>query len=840
MSKQLRLDVAQLTDVGRKRSQNEDNMAYVIPKDPQVMARKGALFIVADGMGGHAAGEVASEIAVDTVSNSYYQDDSDEITVSLMNAIRRANSLIHQRAAENMLRSGMGTTCVAAVLRGNTAYIANVGDSRAYLVRNSQIKQVSQDHSWVEEQVRAGLLTKDQARSHAQRNVITRCLGTQSEVEIDVFSEPLEEGDSLILCTDGLSGLVGEEELQTIVTQHVPQESVYHLVERANENGGSDNITAIVIRVLEVGWEPPPNNRYPVPVGGREIGEDSAITLGRLPGTALSMPARTENGRVPSSPLRSPSGPLFTPNSVAMQAPPVVMPSRSKRNRLLYPTVAVSVLLLVALVGIGVYYFFLGPRANVDTDLAQANTLISQAKANATSNPTAALQELAQAQILLREAQTGSLSDSQRQQFTNLNSAFTSVTNTAITNYNQQGLITTLPCVNAPPATINTGSTPMTIGNLAMLQDGKGATFSYTLGEDHKLYQIDTNHRLVNPYTPSNNAQVSAVASDPQSTQRLLVLTAQGTNATATYSVVMLTADQGKGGILKEGLVANIDTTFTRDGQAPRLMTAWGGDVYIVLTSAASPNQATILDYNVDDLKAAPQHSQISISTSLTSVAAFPNKQLFLLSNDGNVQSLQFFGTSTTLPGSVLVQSPIVTPLAMNTQNMTLDTSIATPVVPASPAPQQSFLTVPAGGVNLIMAGSVNNTPHLYIVDVTNHRVLDLVAQSANTAATPTVSATTPAATATRTTNTASNTKGTPTTAATTKNAGGGVAGTSATVMVQLSRQYASPAVLALVKGVVLDPTGTQLNLLTQTDQRPATFNIVQVNVTKNACTPAS
>src|SRR5581483_10029031 len=148
LSKQLRLDVAQLTDVGRKRSQNEDNMAYVIPKDPQVMARKGALFIVADGMGGHAAGEVASEIAVDTVSNSYYQDDSDEITVSLMNAIRRANSLIHQRAAENMLRSGMGTTCVAAVLRGNTAYIANVGDSRAYLVRNSQIKQVSQDHSW--------------------------------------------------------------------------------------------------------------------------------------------------------------------------------------------------------------------------------------------------------------------------------------------------------------------------------------------------------------------------------------------------------------------------------------------------------------------------------------------------------------------------------------------------------------------------------------------------------------------------------------------------------------------------------------------------------------------
>src|SRR5229473_3118010 len=149
LAKQLRLDPAQLTDVGRKREHNEDNMAYVIPKDPQVMARKGALFIVADGMGGHAAGEVASEIAVDTVSNAYYQDENDDVQASLLYAIRRANSAIHQRAAENMLRSGMGTTCVAAVLRGDMLYIANVGDSRAYFVHHSRIRQISHDHSWV-------------------------------------------------------------------------------------------------------------------------------------------------------------------------------------------------------------------------------------------------------------------------------------------------------------------------------------------------------------------------------------------------------------------------------------------------------------------------------------------------------------------------------------------------------------------------------------------------------------------------------------------------------------------------------------------------------------------
>src|SRR5215471_11645268 len=249
-------------------------MAFVIPKDLQVMAKKGALFIVADGMGGHAAGEVASEIAVDTVSNMYYQEDSADVAASLLRAIRRANTSIHQRAAENMLRTGMGTTCVAAVLRGNMAYIANVGDSRAYLLRGSSVKQISQDHSWVAEQVRAGILTDDQARTHTQRNVITRCLGTQAEVDVDVFHEELKEGDSLILCTDGLSGLVSDEELLSIVDQFVPQESVYHLVERANENGGPDNITAIVARVEEVGEEPP-GVRYPVMVGGREVGADT-------------------------------------------------------------------------------------------------------------------------------------------------------------------------------------------------------------------------------------------------------------------------------------------------------------------------------------------------------------------------------------------------------------------------------------------------------------------------------------------------------------------------------------------------------------------------------------
>src|SRR5579872_5469219 len=350
LSKQLRLDVAQLTDVGRKREHNEDNMAYVIPKDQQVMAKKGALFIVADGMGGHAAGEVASEIAVDTVSNVYYQDDSDDAATSLLQAIKRANALIHQRAAENMLRSGMGTTCVSAVLRGNMAYIANVGDSRAYLVRNGQVKQVSQDHSWVAEQVRAGLLTEDQARTHAQRNVITRCLGTQPDVDIDVFPELLEEHDALVLCTDGLSGLVSDDEIRRIVAQSAPQESVYHLVERANENGGPDNITAIVISVQEVGWEPP-SVRHPVLAGtnGRETDEDT-IVLGVTPGSPVQAPSIFDNGYALSSPAAFSGSTQVSPDTIATAPQPAMQATRYTRSRLFYPSLALILLVILGVI----------------------------------------------------------------------------------------------------------------------------------------------------------------------------------------------------------------------------------------------------------------------------------------------------------------------------------------------------------------------------------------------------------------------------------------------------------------------------------------------------------
>src|SRR5437588_12217548 len=241
-------------------------------------------------------------------------------------------------------------------MRVSLAFIAYVGDCRALLVHKGLVKKISQYHSLVYEQVRAGLLTEDQARTHAQRNVITRSLGTQVEVDIDVFHEQLQEGDTLILCSDGLSGLVSDEELQRIVDQFVPQESVYHLVERANANGGPDNITAIVVRVQEVGEEPP-SVRYPVVVGGREMGEDT-VTLGMFSDTPLGAGSSNGGIGISSGPLRYSSGPLITSPDSITAPQPVIGKHQSSRRRLFYPTLALVALLVMALIGGGAFYFF--------------------------------------------------------------------------------------------------------------------------------------------------------------------------------------------------------------------------------------------------------------------------------------------------------------------------------------------------------------------------------------------------------------------------------------------------------------------------------------------------
>lgn len=249
------LDVAQRTDIGLQRANNEDNLVSIVPEDERLMAARGALFVVSDGMGGHSRGEVASELTVQKVKEYYYQNLQDDIPTALKEAIKQANTSIREAIEAEKTRGqenySMGATCVAAVLHDQTLYAANVGDSRVYVLHEGQLRQVTRDHSLVAQMVERGEITATEARTHEERNKIYRALG-QPEVEIDLFSEPVQQGDTLILCTDGLSGVIEEEDLRAIIEQYGPEESVRRLIARANEEGGPDNVTAIVVRVSAV------------------------------------------------------------------------------------------------------------------------------------------------------------------------------------------------------------------------------------------------------------------------------------------------------------------------------------------------------------------------------------------------------------------------------------------------------------------------------------------------------------------------------------------------------------------------------------------------------------
>jgi len=241
------LVAVKLTDVGRVRSHNEDYVDYFIPPDPQLRARKGVIYLVADGMGGHQAGEVASRGAVELVIKLYYADPSRDVGKSLVRAVQTANQQIHAQAQADPTKGGMGTTLVAAVILGRKVYVANVGDSRAYLINRRAISQITEDHSWVEEQLRAGLLTEEQAKRHPQRNLVTRALGSKPAVDVDLFEGEINRGDALLLCSDGLTGRVEDREMAAIVRDHPPQQAARLLVAAANERGGNDNITVLIV-----------------------------------------------------------------------------------------------------------------------------------------------------------------------------------------------------------------------------------------------------------------------------------------------------------------------------------------------------------------------------------------------------------------------------------------------------------------------------------------------------------------------------------------------------------------------------------------------------------------
>ena len=329
-------DEACLTDVGRQRHTNEDSFYAEAP-----------VFAVADGMGGAQAGEVASAMAVEEFSNGH--DASKTPEAQLAEVARAANRRIWEMAQSDQQHAGMGTTLTAVMVGDTDVSVGHVGDSRLYLLRDGSLERLTRDHSLVEEFVRQGKLTPEQAERHPQRSVITRALGPESDVEVDTFSVPARDGDIFVLCSDGLSGMVRDEQMEEILASGEPLESVARaLIDAANENGGRDNITVILFRLEEAG------------AGTAARAEDATIAgQERAPSTEEIEAARTTASRASPAPAAAPPAPA------ASSRPRPAPPQRGRRRRGRILAWAAGTVLLLAAVGYGLTaltrtFWFLG------------------------------------------------------------------------------------------------------------------------------------------------------------------------------------------------------------------------------------------------------------------------------------------------------------------------------------------------------------------------------------------------------------------------------------------------------------------------------------------------
>ncbi len=232
-----------VTDIGKKRKLNQD-VAYASEKPVGNLPN---IFIVADGMGGHNAGDYASKCAVETIVREIRGSFEKNPVRILGKAIRLANDQIRRRAKEDRSLYGMGTTVVAATCLGHYLQVANVGDSRLYIV-NEEVRQITRDHSLVEEMVRVGGIDREAARTHPDKNIITRAVGALDTLEIDFFSEELKAGDIVLICSDGLTNMLEDKEIGRILRERASlEEKAGKLVAAANDNGGKDNIAVILI-----------------------------------------------------------------------------------------------------------------------------------------------------------------------------------------------------------------------------------------------------------------------------------------------------------------------------------------------------------------------------------------------------------------------------------------------------------------------------------------------------------------------------------------------------------------------------------------------------------------
>ena len=310
--------VAAKTDVGRVRQGNEDS--YLV-QEP--------LFAVADGMGGHLGGEIASATTVETI-RSAAQQDAPHDTARLAAMVRQANSAVWEKAQGDPELRGMGTTCTLVLLEEGELHIAHVGDSRAYLLRGDELTQVTEDHTLVNRMVKEGRLRPEEADRHPQRSIITRALGVDAEVEVDELTLGVEEGDRFLLCSDGLTSMIDFTTLQeTLRDQRSPQRAVDRLIDLANEAGGEDNITVVLVDIVA----------------------DDAV-----PATGAATPSQTvaQATRETTDPEVAPAPPAVDTGVHRLDAVPAeVAPEPRPRNRA--PRWLAFALLFLVLVGGGIY-----------------------------------------------------------------------------------------------------------------------------------------------------------------------------------------------------------------------------------------------------------------------------------------------------------------------------------------------------------------------------------------------------------------------------------------------------------------------------------------------------
>ena len=341
------VDFVQRTDTGRQRRGNEDSSLARPP-----------LFVVADGMGGAQAGEVASQIAVDVFEHHLPEAGSPE--ERLAGCVQEANRQIYQRSRTEHERAGMGTTLTAAYLDDAEVVIAHVGDSRAYLFRDGGLTRLTQDHSLVDELLRRGKLTEEQAAEHPQRSIITRALGPEPEVEVDRWTYSVRADDVVLLCSDGLTSMITEQRIADILgANEVLERAADQLIDDANAAGGRDNITVVMFRLEEVGADSQVDQ--PTMVGARET---------PVPASAAA-PAQTSASAPPTLP------PTPAPTAAQTSAPAARVPlartqGRSppppggRRRRFVKPLAAlISVVIVLGLIGGGGYLasrqlYFLG------------------------------------------------------------------------------------------------------------------------------------------------------------------------------------------------------------------------------------------------------------------------------------------------------------------------------------------------------------------------------------------------------------------------------------------------------------------------------------------------